>query len=88
MVRIDPATGAEVTELSFPTFLERAWGMEVGYTIAAYNDIAFVPEPRGGEVALIGLMAFITIQLGSSGRPSPGNSGALVQSSILDKRFG
>jgi hypothetical protein len=59
MVRIDPSTGAEVTELSIPTFLERAWGMHVGYTIAAYNDIAFVPASRGGEVALIGLMAFI-----------------------------
>jgi hypothetical protein len=59
LVRIDPRTGTEATELELPQFLTRAWGMRVGYTIAAYNDMARVPAPGRGEALLIGLMAFI-----------------------------
>lgn len=58
IVRIDPDTGAEVTELDLRRFLGRAWGMPVSYMIAGYNDIAFVHTPVG-EVGLIGLMTFI-----------------------------
>jgi hypothetical protein len=54
LVRIDPTTGGEVTELDLEDFLARSWGMRVGYTIAAYNDMA-----RAGKALLLGLMAFI-----------------------------
>jgi hypothetical protein len=59
MVRIDPATGAEATELDLPRFLSAAWGMRVGYTIAAYNDMTAVPLAGGGRALLIGVMAFV-----------------------------
>jgi hypothetical protein len=54
LVRIDPTTGDEATELDLADFLSRAWGMRVNYTIAAYNDMTKV----GGAV-LLGLMAFV-----------------------------
>jgi hypothetical protein len=54
LVRIDPTTGGEVTELDLQDFLARSWGMRVGYTIAAYNDMT-----RAGKALLVGLMAFI-----------------------------
>jgi hypothetical protein len=54
LVRIDPSTGGEVTELDLEDFLARSWGMRVGYTIAAYNDMT-----RTGKALLLGLMAFI-----------------------------
>jgi hypothetical protein len=54
LVRIDPTTGAEATELDLEDFLARAWGMRVNYTIAACNDMTKV----GGAV-LLGLMAFV-----------------------------
>ena len=54
LVRIDPATGGEVTELDLEDFLARSWGMRVGYAIAAYNDMT-----RAGKSLLLGLMAFI-----------------------------
>jgi hypothetical protein len=66
LVRIDPATGAERTELNVRQFLSNAWGMPVGYVIAAYNDMA----PGLGNVLFIGLMAFV--QRGAS--VSPGHS--------------
>ena len=54
LVRIDPTTGDEATELDLADFLSRAWGMRVNYTIAAYNDMTKI----GGAV-LLGLMAFV-----------------------------
>jgi hypothetical protein len=54
LVRIDPTTGGEATELDLKEFLGRAWGMRVNYTIAAYNDMTTV----GGAV-LLGLEAFV-----------------------------
>jgi hypothetical protein len=59
IVRIDPATGAEVTELDLTAFLGRAWGMRIGYTISAYNDMTVLPVPGHGDVVLMGLFAFI-----------------------------
>jgi hypothetical protein len=59
IVRIDPATGAEAAELDLSRFLARAWGMRVGYVLAAYNDMTKVPAPGGGEAVLLGLCAFI-----------------------------
>jgi hypothetical protein len=54
LVRVDPATGAEITELELRAFLSRNWAMPVGYVIAAYNDMTAV-----GDALLIGLMAFV-----------------------------
>ena len=54
MVRVDPATGSEASELDLADFLARAWRMPVSYTIAAYNDMT-----RVGDRVLIGLMAFV-----------------------------
>ena len=59
LVRIDPASGEEVSELELLHFLTQAWGMRVGYTIAAYNDMTKVPLPGRGDALLLGLMAFI-----------------------------
>jgi hypothetical protein len=54
IVRIDPRDGSETTELDLRDYLSRAWGMNVGYIVAAYNDMAKVH----GDL-LIGLEAFI-----------------------------
>lgn len=54
VVRVDPSTGSEATELDVLDFLGRSWGGRVGYTIAAYNDMAKI-----GDAILIGLMSFI-----------------------------
>jgi hypothetical protein len=54
IVRFDPRDGSEATELDLDDFLRRAWGMPVGYAIAAYNDMTKI----GGAV-LLGLMAFV-----------------------------
>lgn len=54
MVRIDPATGGEATELDLDDFLTRSWGIRATYTMAAYNDMASV----AGRL-LIGLCAFV-----------------------------
>jgi hypothetical protein len=59
LVRIDPSDGSGVTELALDDFLARAWGMRPAYVIAAYNDMARVNVPGGGEALLIGLQAFI-----------------------------
>jgi hypothetical protein len=58
IVRIAPDDGSEVTELDLDVFLARAWGMRPSYVIAGYNDMARARRP-GGDVLLIGLMAFI-----------------------------
>jgi hypothetical protein len=54
LIRIDPATGGELTELDLADFLARSWGMRANYVIAAYNDMTKV-----GNAVLLGLMAFI-----------------------------
>ena len=59
IVRIDPTSGEETTELDIPTFLNGAWATKVGYTIAAYNDMAVVAGPRGEATVLIGIEAFL-----------------------------
>ena len=59
IVRVDPRDGAEVTELDLQDFLGRAWGMRVGYVIAAYNDMATLRDSTRGDALLIGLEAFI-----------------------------
>ena len=58
-MRIDPRTGAEATELDLKSFLSQAWGMNVGYTIAAYNDMAKIHNPRRDDILLIGIEALI-----------------------------
>jgi hypothetical protein len=59
VVRVDPRDGKEVTEVDLKEFLGRAWGMRVGYTIAAYNDMAIVHDSQGRDALLIGLEAHI-----------------------------
>ena len=77
LVRIDPVTGAEVTELDFGAFLGRAWGMRATYTIAAYNDMTSVPVPGRGDALLLGVMAFI-----------PRNAPVAVGHSVVDVGYG
>ena len=55
IVRIDPLTGAEATDLDLAAFLNAAWSTRVSYVIGAYNDMAPLP----GGALLIGLEAFI-----------------------------
>ena len=54
IVRVDPRDGSEATDLDLREFLGKAWGMSVGYTIAAYNNMTPIDN-----VLLIGLEAFI-----------------------------
>ena len=61
LVRVDPRDGSEVTELDLADFLDTAWGMRVGYVIAAYNDMAKTGDAGGGETLLIGLEAFVRL---------------------------
>ncbi len=58
IVRIDPDTGADATDLDVAGLLDRAWGTQVSYVIGAYNDMPRMVMP-GGEALLIGLEAFI-----------------------------
>ena len=59
IVRIDPRTGAETTDLDLAGFLDDAWHTRVSYVIGAYNDMPQIAVPGGGEGLLIGLEAFI-----------------------------
>jgi hypothetical protein len=59
VVRVDPRDGGEATELDLADFLGQRWGMRASYVIAAYNDMAKVRDPGGGEALLIGFEAFI-----------------------------
>jgi hypothetical protein len=59
IVRIDPKTGAEATDLDIAGFLDQAWSTQVGYVVAAYNDMAKLRDPAGGTALLIGLEVFI-----------------------------
>jgi len=62
IVRVDPRDGSEATELDLPAFLRQHWEMPAGYVIAAYNNMAKVRDPAGGEALLIGIEAFISTQ--------------------------
>jgi hypothetical protein len=70
IVRVDPASGAETTDLDLGHFLDTAWGTRVSYVIGAYNDMARLPRPPSGDDLLIGLEAYIPR---SSPRP-PGHT--------------
>jgi hypothetical protein len=55
ILRVDPRNGSATTEIDLPDFLSRRWGMSASYVIAAYNDMASVPDPGGAEALLIGI---------------------------------
>src|SRR5215471_15523044 len=59
IVRVDPRDGSEATELDLADFLQQRWGMPASYIIAAYNDMAKIRDPAGGQALLIGIEAFI-----------------------------
>ena len=59
IVRVDPRDGSEATDLDLHDFLSRTWGMDVGYAIAAYNNMTEVHDAHGEDLFLIGLEAFI-----------------------------
>jgi hypothetical protein len=59
IIRVDPRDGSEATDLDLHDFLSKAWGMDVGYTIAAYNNMTEVHDNHGEDLFLIGLEAFI-----------------------------
>lgn len=59
IVRIDPETGAEATDLNLSGLLDTAWSTRVSYVIAGYNDMAKVARPPEGDDLMIGLEAFI-----------------------------
>ncbi len=59
IVRIDPRSGTETTELELAAFLARQWGMRANYIIAAYNDMTSAALSRGGNAILFGLEAFV-----------------------------
>ena len=54
VIRIDPTSGGEATELDLEEFLPQVWGMRVGYVIAGYNDMT-----KAGGSVLLGLEAFV-----------------------------
>jgi hypothetical protein len=56
IVRVDPRDGSEATELDLADFLQQRWGMPVSYVITAYNDMAKIRDPAGGEALLIGIV--------------------------------
>ena len=59
IVRIDPATGTETTELDLDQLLDTSWGTRVTYVIAAYNDMVRSARSAAGDDLLIGLEAYI-----------------------------
>jgi poly(A) polymerase len=59
IIRFDPATAAETTELDIRAFLDGRWTTRVGYVIAAYNDMTLVPGARGAPAILMGIEAFL-----------------------------
>jgi hypothetical protein len=79
IVRIDPRDGSEATELDLRDYLSKAWGMDVGYIIAAYNNMAKVRDSQGEDVLLIGLEAFIppTSQVAQGHRVADAGKGRL-----------
>lgn len=59
VLRVDPATGQETTEVDLIAHLSRTWQTRISYVIAGYNDMTLVPAPGGGTAVLIGFEAFI-----------------------------
>lgn len=59
IVRIDPETGAETTDLDLDQLLDTSWGTRVTYVIAAYNDMARGAHSATGDDLLIGIEAYI-----------------------------
>ncbi len=59
IVRVDPRNGSATTEIDLRDFLSRRWGMSASYVIAAYNDMASLPDPGSGAALLIGIEASI-----------------------------
>jgi hypothetical protein len=59
VVRIDPRSGSDTTELELVSFLARQWGMRVNYIISAYNDMTTAALPGRGNAMLLGLEAFV-----------------------------
>jgi hypothetical protein len=55
LLRVDPSTGRDETELELQAFVGSAWHTTVGYLIAAYNDMTVLDD---GAI-LIGLEAFL-----------------------------
>jgi hypothetical protein len=55
LLRIDPSTGRDETELELQAFLGRTWRTTVSYVIAAYNDMTVLGD---GQV-LIGIETFL-----------------------------
>jgi hypothetical protein len=59
VIRVDPKDGSEAIDLDLETFLSNRWQTQVGYVIAAYNDMAKIHDNQHGDLLLIGLEAFI-----------------------------
>ena len=59
IVRIDPATGTDATDLDLGQLLDTSWGTHVTYVIAAYNDMVRGAHSPAGDDLLIGLEAYI-----------------------------
>jgi len=66
IVRVDPKSGAETTELDLEKFLGTEWGTQIAYVVAAYEGMAKVPDPAGGTALLSGLETFLP-----AGAPRP-----------------
>jgi len=54
VVRVDPKDGGEATDLDLVEFLNSRWQTQVGYVIAAYDDMTKIRD-----LLLLGLEAFI-----------------------------
>jgi hypothetical protein len=59
IVRIDPETGVETTDLDLDRLLDTSWGTRVTYVIAAYNGMVKGAHSPAGDDLLIGLEAYI-----------------------------
>jgi hypothetical protein len=59
IVRIDPVSGAETTDLDLAGFLDAAWGTRVSYVIGAYNDMATGAHRPAGDDLMIGIEAYL-----------------------------
>jgi len=59
VVRVDPKDGSEATDLDLAEFLNSRWQTQVGYVIAAYNDMAKARDAQRGDLLLMGLETFI-----------------------------
>jgi hypothetical protein len=59
ILRIDPKSGAETTELDLEKFIGKEWGTRIAYAIAGFEGMAKAPDPAGGTALLIGLETFL-----------------------------